>query len=490
MKEAESLQSPSASSLRSNALSSSSSGGSSFRELLSASELSSACGRICRENRSQISQSGGQTSDVILTRQLSTKLDKLDLIPREQDRVSVIARTPSRSPQTSTPSNSPQPPPVPPRTCQSLGPIVPPRSRSHSPSCSDISSINGDPFSDGENSGIERSVIVRPPPKVKQTPSLGQETPFRIPLIQTTRTMEASERDVKRKYNQIEFRMRTFVSESLTEGHLQTFDAKMDGFEALLEDFVLSVEDLCFDYKTEMGPVKEKYWTDLVVTTESKARTYRSSMMKKVSEVRTNHGTRENSAEERYQDQSLQLKRQELQIQERALAVKEKESADKLSETLREAGTKKSAAMTKAKNKCDAIFEDCDLLSDKIALGDMKEASDLVIGRAMRDSKVWKEELDKVIDMKRSFEDIVAVNELSEEDTRLYEVTILLDRLTDEVREAIDTVKGEDDSRELYTLDSAKTETVKLPTFEGREDEDFAKFKELVEKAFVQNRVT
>ena len=326
-------------------------------------------------------------------------------------------------------------------------------------------------------------MIVKPAPKVAEPIS-------QIPSVQITRIMEAAERDVKRKHNRIEYRMRTFTSDSLTEGHLPTFDAKMEGFEALMEDLALSVEDLSLDYKTEMGHTKEKSWTDLLVTTETKARTYRSSMMNKVVEIRNNLGSRVNNGEGRYQDESLQLKRQELQIQERALAVREKESADKLSETLREAGTKKSAGITKAKNKCEAIFEDCDVLSDKIALGDLSETNDLVIGRAMRESMIWKEDLNKVIEMKRSLEDIVAANELSEEDTRLNEVTMLLDRLTDEVGEAIDTVKAEDNYRELYTLDTAKTETVKLPTFEGKDDEDYAKFKELVEKAFVQNRVT
>ena len=47
----------------------------------------------------------------------------------------------------------------------------------------------------------------------------------------------------------------------------------------------------------------------------------------------------------------------------------------------------------------------------------------------------------------------------------------------------------EDDSRELYTLDIAKTDPIKIPVFEGRDDEDFAIFKEKVIKAFAQNRI-
>ena len=53
-----------------------------------------------------------------------------------------------------------------------------------------------------------------------------------------------------------------------------------------------------------------------------------------------------------------------------------------------------------------------------------------------------------------------------------------------------EAVQGEDDEQKLYTLDPAKANAVKLPTFEGRDDEDFAKFRENVEEAFVQNRVS
>ena len=58
-----------------------------------------------------------------------------------------------------------------------------------------------------------------------------------------------------------------------------------------------------------------------------------------------------------------------------------------------------------------------------------------------------------------------------------------------EVRETIEAVKQEDDSRELYTLDTSKNEKVTLPVFEGRDDEDYSKWKEQVIRAFVQNRV-
>ena len=480
----ESLRKSSASSKRDN-LSSSSSTGSSFQELLSACDLSSARGRLSRESHSQRGQSEGQSSEYLLTRQLSVKLDKLELIPRDQERASVIARTPSRSPITSTPSNSLLLPPIPPKTCQSLGPIVLPRSRFHSPTCSDLSSINGEVFSDTEIPVTKGSSIAKPQPLSQTAPSV------QIPLIHITEAMEAIERECWRKKKKLYYRMRSFHPGNINGVSIATFDAKIEDFEKVAEDFVLSVEDLCLDHADALGPEKVNQLENLVKTAESDVQDYKLSMERKVDEVRRNLGINQDSSSQ-FQEASLQLKRQQNDIAEKALLAKEKENSEKLSETLRESGSKKAIATAKARNKCDAIFNDGDELSTKIGeVGDWDEASDLTVGRAMRNIKTLKEDLEKIVDVKRSLEDLVATYDLTEDDdVQLSVADAMVDRLSGEVREVIDAIKEQDDVRELYTLDAAKTDNVKLPTFEGRDNEDFSKFKELVLKAFVQNRVS
>ena len=469
--------------------------GSSFQELVSASNLSSALGRICRETHRLDSQNDGQVSEEVqsskefiplLTRQLSIKLNKLEIIPKPLERASVIAHTPSRTPQTSTPSNSPPPPPLPPRTCQSLGPILPPRSRSQSPCCSDISSIDGDPFSEDESSLNERSVIVRPIARIRTAQTLS----FRIPQIIVTKTMELFEQEIKIKHFQIKHRMRTLPPERLVEGLLATLDAKLETFDELVEQFALKVEELCLTYKNELGQVKEKYWTDLLVNVEAESVNYKIAIANKVTEIRNNISSNVSQDDTRALD-STALKRQELQIAERSLAAQEKDRMERNSSELREKAMKRSVSVAKVKKKVDAIFEDIEKLNDKLsAIGDPEGVSDIVLGRATRETNTWKEDMEKIVEKKRNLEELVANDELTEEESRVDEVAIRVDKLVADVSDAIDSVKTEDDARELYTLDTAKTENVKLPIFEGRDDEDFAKFKELVEKAFVQNRTS
>ena len=151
-KEAENLQELSATNPQSSSVSS-------VEELRQVSGLCKAYKRISREDRNQRERGEpGLSSKFPLARQLSVRLDKLDLISKDQ-RLSVIV-TPSRKTSTSTPSNSPQPPPLLPRTCQPLlGPTLPPEHSPHSPTCTDLSSIDGDVF----DQAIDASLNDPPP---------------------------------------------------------------------------------------------------------------------------------------------------------------------------------------------------------------------------------------------------------------------------------------------------------------------------------------
>lgn len=170
------------------------------KDLVEALELASAFKTI-RRDASSSGQDIGENLDSVLSKDLSNRLDSIVLIPRSrQRRASVITRTPARSIATSTPSTSPNPPPLPPKRCQSLGPIIPPRPRSCSPSCSDLSSINGDVFSESETSdhqGLNPIPISRPldffqalSPRFNALPLVT----IKIPVIKITPTMEDTQK--------------------------------------------------------------------------------------------------------------------------------------------------------------------------------------------------------------------------------------------------------------------------------------------------------
>ena len=51
-------------------------------------------------------------------------------------------------------------------------------------------------------------------------------------------------------------------------------------------------------------------------------------------------------------------------------------------------------------------------------------------------------------------------------------------------------IVNEDNERQLYSLDATKVSKVNLPTFEGKDCEDFSKFKVNIEKGFITNRIS
>ena len=223
---------------------------STFQEVLSASDLSSARGRISRETRSQSFQGEGQALETILTRQLSNQLNNLELIPTNKERVSVIVpNTPSRSPRTSTPPGSPPVPTKLPRVPQYLDPITLPRNRSQSPSSgSDLSSIHGEVFTDEVNNESSRI-----------SPALAAPgTPLKAPAIVITDTMEAAEKEIRQKDRKLHFKMRSYNLSMVNELNLDDHKGRMKEFESMVRDLALSIEDLCLEHAATLGTQRVK----------------------------------------------------------------------------------------------------------------------------------------------------------------------------------------------------------------------------------------
>ena len=92
--------------------------------------------------------------------------------------------------------------------------------------------------------------------------------------------------------------------------------------------------------------------------------------------------------------------------------------------------------------------------------------------------------------MGREFTEFVASNNLCDEDIDIIGTNVMVESVVREVKETVKSVEEEDFQRRLFSLDTSSADKVKLPTFEGKDEEDFQKFKEEIEKAFDTNRVS
>ena len=141
---------------------------------------------------------------------------------------------------------------------------------------------------------------------------------------------------------------------------------------------------------------------------------------------------------------------------ERTQQEEEDERQGKFNETEKENECKKTAAEAKIKGKIEVIHTDS---------GNAEKVS-----------------LEKIVALKINLDDVVA-DDLNEDGVEYHEVKIAVETTIHDVKFVAEAVKGDDDEQDLYTLDSAETEAIKLPTFEGLVDEDFAMFQDDVEKA-------
>ena len=177
-------------------------------------DLASARKRI-RADANSSGQECGEALDSALTKNLSRRLNSLVLVEetdissinrQAQARESVITRTPTRVATTSTPSSSPIPPPLPPKKCLNLVPPIPissiSRSCSLSGSCSDVSSIQGEVFTEGVV--LDHPV---PPFETQLTPT---GPAFQIPEVVLTITMEQAENAIQVRADDLLFLMSNF----------------------------------------------------------------------------------------------------------------------------------------------------------------------------------------------------------------------------------------------------------------------------------------
>ena len=151
-----------------------------------------------------------------------------------------------------------------------------------------------------------------------------------------------------------------------------------------------------------------------------------------------------------------------------------------------------NSVITKAKVKCKAVREDADSLSDELTETDIlgwSLASDLEVGRAMRKMKAWRDQLERVKKQWREIDEIIStanIQDKPEEVTEAEETVQSLQNLFQEVKKQ---VEDEDLKRCLHSLEISTTAKVTLPSFEGRDDEDWTVFRERLEKALAANRV-
>ena len=148
-------------------------------------------------------------------------------------------------------------------------------------------------------------------------------------------------------------------------------------------------------------------------------------------------------------------------------------------------------ALSKMKTNEESIESDASKLQDKIyRVRDWKLEDDVSIGRGLKMAEKWDKDLEKIVLMMRELKTLQREHDVEEAEIEVEKVEKIVEDLEENVEEVKEEIVKEDNERELYSLEKTKVNKVDLPTFGGKDHEDFSKFKEDIEKRFKTNRTS
>ena len=104
--------------------------------------------------------------------------------------------------------------------------------------------------------------------------------------------------------------------------------------------------------------------------------------------------------------------------------------------------------------------------------------TDLIVSRTMKKLHGWKKGLKDIVEVNRKLRVLAKANSFSSEEVSIDTAEAYVNKLSDDLTVTIREVESQDDKRAFYTLDTTKYDPVKLPTFEGKESDDFTLFKD------------
>ena len=401
---------------------------SSFSNLTAAVGLASANARIRRESRSKSKQGSSQAFVPLLENLTNRTLQELVLIPSEERRPSVII-TPAKSlPKTSTPSGSPLP--------------------ESALSRADLSTIR--------SPSSRNSVIVS--------------------------NMEASERAIANNYSKLQTMMFLFNAQKLYLSNIHLLDTKREKFEERVSAILESLDSLLIDFRQEMNATKKKEVEDFKTQVETEVSAYQQALNLKAVELKmqeVNVGVNNSNANQTSIQQALQ-EQNELNRQIQAQTVSRQKDV-------------RDEAIAKVKVKVDSLEAEYEDFHDEItdvAVDQWENETDINVSRAMKKFSKWDKNLFRLNSSFCEVQEIIAAHSITEDEVEFVNFQTNMLELPSTLKEVKAAIFEEDKCRDLYTLDTPRTDLVKLPTFNGNEGEDYLDFKEKMQKGLVQNRVT
>ena len=271
-------------------------------------------------------------------------------------------------------------------------------------------------------------------------------------------------------------RMEEFTVGDINTSRITVMERDLDRIAEMKDDY----QDGVLDFIEKFGDIIEDVtvldrWERDVHLIAQEVKTHADTIRTRAAQVTTTSRTSDNEA------RSLQIQEAALKLQELSLREQQQTNAGKVQD-------KADEDRILAETESNLVLGECSVLGDMMATEkDWEEVADEEVSNAMRNLNKWQDQMNNVERVFRKYENMAIKHNFPEVKKEAVQDTYHEYRSRFET--ARDAVKKEDVDRCLFTLEPARTDIIKYPTFSGLPSEDYLKFRETMEQRFRENKV-
>ena len=255
---------------------------------------------------------------------------------------------------------------------------------------------------------------------------------------------------------------------------------------ALFEELDLGAQEILEDHEVELGDTRVNAWKAKVEEVKTNMLQYRQGLAAEVEKLkRASALTIPQPTGPIHSSEPLA---QTLPINSSTTSSFEQERLDLERQKQRRYEDK---IRTEAESRLNAVLEDTKRFAKKFpAIAESWTLEDNVkIEMAMKDINNWEKQMANIMKESRDVEILSMGNSLADPDDNIGAMKQKVTSAQKLMDNSIRIVKELDESRNLNSLGTRRSEHVKFPQFSGKVGEDFVTFKRKVEKAFNSNGV-
>ena len=263
-------------------------------------------------------------------------------------------------------------------------------------------------------------------------------------------------------------RMRMYTPDDVVEETIDKVKDELDSILVLLDEYSNGVEAVLQEGKNELDEGTVKKYEDNTEFMMNEVKKHKKGIMKKKKEISPSP-----TPLSTYEAQMIQLQMKTLSLQEASHAKADHEKVEK--------------AVKLIETKANEFYGETSVMGDLLLEEDWNLVDNTVVSQGMRLLSSWQTQMNLIERKYREYENNALLHSFPPEKTEAVDAEYARIRARFEsVKEA---VIFQDKERGLFTLEPAKTEKVKWPVYYGNPSEDFMKWKEKMDLAFLKNRV-